>query len=180
MLNTPSEELLLAGIIGAARGLRGEVSVLVHTDRPEEVFQPGSVLTTSSDKVPELEVSRARDHNGRLLLEFVGVNSREEAEELRGLELLVEGEDEDDAWYARDLEGLVVTDVDGNELGVVSGLMPSPAHDLLLVRSEGVEVMVPFVEAIVPQVLLEEGRIIVDAPSGLFPDPSVVGEEDTE
>lgn len=170
MTNTPNTDLLLAGIIGAARGLRGEVSVEVRTDRAERVFQDGATVHTSSSANPELVVARAREHGGRLFVQFEDVTTREAAEALRGVELLVEAEPEDDAWYAADLEGLEVTDVDGKTLGVVTGLVPAPAHDLLIVRVGQTEVMVPFVEEIVPTVSVEDGRVVVDAPAGLFPD----------
>ncbi|MGO1410685.1 MAG: ribosome maturation factor RimM, partial [Microbacterium sp.] len=43
-----------------------------------------------------------------------------------------------------------------------------PSHDLLIVRSDGDEVMVPFVSAIVPEVDLAAGRVTVTPPAGLF------------
>ena len=178
MTKTHSSNLLLAGIVGAARGLRGEVSVDVRTDRAQSVFDEGAKLATSSPAHPELVVVRAREHSGRLFVQFEDVTTREDAEALRGVELLVEPESEDDAWYAAELEGLKVEDADGNILGVVSGLVAAPAHDLLIVRAGQVDVMVPFVEEIVPTISVAEGRVVVNAPSGLFPDADQVAPED--
>ena len=155
MTKSPSSDLLLAGIVGAARGLRGEVSVDVRTDRAQSVFDEGATL-----------------------VQFEDVTTREDAEALRGVELLVEPESEDDAWYAAELEGLKVEDIDGNALGVVSGLVAAPAHDLLIVRAGQVDVMVPFVEEIVPTISVAEGRVVVNAPSGLFPDADQVAPQD--
>ena len=106
MTKSPSSDLLLAGIVGAARGLRGEVSVDVRTDRAQSVFDEGATLATSSPAHPELVVVLAREHSGRLFVQFEDVTTREDAEALRGVELLVEPESEDDAWYAAELEGL--------------------------------------------------------------------------
>lgn len=170
MIVDPNEHLMIAGIVGSARGLQGEVNVQVRTDSPDVVFQVGASLSTNSELAPEVVVSSVRNHNGRVLLCFEGFTSREEVEELRGAWLLVEAHDEDDAWYEKDLIGLRVEDPHGVALGQVSGLIPSPAHDLLIVKTPGEEVLVPFVEAMVPQVLVNEGRVVVDAPEGLFPD----------
>ncbi len=164
------EDLMLAGIVGSARGLQGEVNVQVRTDSPLEVFQVGAEVETNRDDQTTLTISSVRSHNGRLLLRFEGVTSREGAEALRGAELLVPAHQEEDAWYEHELKGLHVEDVDGEQLGEVQALLSSPAHDLLVVRFEGEDVLVPFVEEIVPQVLVEEGKVVVDPPGGLFPE----------
>ena len=164
-------DLLLAAIIGSARGLRGEVSAEIRTDRPEDVFLRGHLIHTNNPAFPELEVAEARYHNGRLFLHFVGIATREEAESLRGTEILVEGESEEDAWYAHELIGLPVVDTSGAPLGEVSGILPAPAQDLLTVKTAEGEVMVPLVEELVPTVSVEEGIVVVDPPLGLFPEP---------
>lgn len=168
----PNDDLMIAGIVGSARGLQGEVNVHVRTDNPAEVFQLGALLRTNSDVAPEVVISSVRSHNERVLLCFEGFTSREEIEVLRGAHLLVEPHDEDGAWYEHDLVGLEVQDLTGATLGQISGLRPSPAHDLLVVKTAGGEVLVPFVEEIVPEVQVDQGRVVVDPPQGLFSDVS--------
>lgn len=163
------DDLLVAAVIGSARGLRGEVTVSVRTDRADTVLAPGETLTTSVDRPSTLTITRIREHAGRVLLQFLEVATREEAEALRGVELLVPPTEEDDAWYPGDLVGLEVLDLSGNRLGTVKALLAAPAHDLLVVDNEGVEVMVPFVSAIVVDVRVEQGEVLVDPPTGLFP-----------
>ncbi len=169
MADTTNPDLLVAGIVGAARGLGGETSIQVRTDRAEEVFVAGKTLATSSAEYPLLTVIAVREHNGRLLVRFEGIDSREKAEALRGAELLVEPEEEENAWYARDLEGLRAVDPQGQPLGEVTRLLPGSAHDLLVVQHRGEDVMVPFVEVIVPEVDVEGGTVTIDPPLGLFP-----------
>ena len=78
-------------------------------------------------------------------------------------------EDDEEGWYEHDLVGLTVVDPTGVVLGEVSGLVTGPAQDLLEVRlSGGGEALVPFVEAIVPEVAPDAGRVVVDAPPGLL------------
>ncbi len=175
-----SEELreLIAGVVGSPRGLKGEVFVNVHTDRPEEVFKTGSELRTENPAWPLLTVASAVPSGPRLLVRFEDVDSREDAEAIRGLELLVPAEEEDNAWYPHQLAGLEAVDEDGLKLGSVTGLMAAPAHDLLVVRSGGQDVLVPFVTQMVPVVDLEAGRVVLDPPEGLF--PSELGEEPQE
>lgn len=178
---------VLAAIIGPARGLKGEVTIDLRTDRPDEVFVPGSTLSSRDNAAPvkghippELTVIGARTHSERFMARFEEVSTREEAEALRGLELFVPATEEEDSWYAHDLIGLKAVDVEGRALGTVSGLSTGPAQDLLLVDHGGREVMVPFVEELVPTVDVEEGLVVLDPPLGLFDEEEVVEETSEE
>jgi 16S rRNA processing protein RimM len=157
--------------IGRAHGLRGEVSVEVRTDAPEERFAPGAVFRTEPAEAGPLTLTSARDHSGSLLLAFAEVPDRSAAEGLRGVRLLVEtgASDEDDAWYPDELEGLRVQRPDGELLGEVVRLDTGGAQDLLVVRTGGgQQVLVPFVRALVPTVDVPGGVVVVDPPGGLF------------
>ena len=158
--------------LGKAHGLRGEVTVQVLTDSPAERFVPGASFMTEPEFAGPLVVNTARDHNGVLLLSFEDTDDRTGAEELRGIRLLgevLETDDDEDSWYERDLVGLKVVTVDGDEVGEVTALQSRPTQDLLVLRlTDGREALVPFVSAIVPEVDVEGGRIVVDPPAGLL------------
>lgn len=169
--------LLLAGIVGAARGLKGEVFVEPRTDREDEVFAEGALVVIDPENPGEnpengdieLLVERARTHGGRLMVTFEDVTTREQAEALRGAHLLTEPAEEEDAWYAFEIEGFPVIDADGKALGTVAGIAQGAAHDLLLVKSaSGAEVMVPLVKEIVLSVSVSDKQVVLDPPLGLF------------
>ncbi len=164
--------------IGRAHGLRGDVSAEVRTDVPEQRFVPGATFETDPASAGPLTLESARDHSGVLLLRFAGVEGREDAEALRGTQLLVdlEASDEPDAWYDHELVGLRAVHVDGTELGTVARLDAGAAQDLLVVRpvAGGPLVLVPFVSALVPDVDLAGGRVVLDPPGGMFDDAAEV------
>jgi 16S rRNA processing protein RimM len=178
---------LVVARIGRPQGLRGEVSVDVRTDDPRRRFVVGAQLRTDPAGAGPLTLTSVRDQSGRTILGFDGVEDRTAAEGLRGVLLVVdsdtdaEGDDEapsasnrsePDAWYDHELVGLRAERVDGQPLGVVSRVEHLPAQDLLVVRSAvGSEVLVPFVAALVPEVDIAGGRVVVDPPGGLF-DPA--------
>lgn len=157
--------------IGKAHGLRGEVTVQVHTDVPERRFVPGAEFGTDPD-AGLFTVRSAREHNGIWLLAFEGAPDRTAAEGLRGTRLLLlddADEDEPDAWYEDDLVGLAAVDPNGQPLGEVVALHTRPLQDLIELRlADGRRPLVPFVAAIVTQVDPEGGRLVVDAPPGLL------------
>ena len=112
---------------------------------------------------------------------FDGVDDRDAAEGLLRAILWVD-EDlqaspaEDDAWFDHQLVGLDVVR-DGQVVGKVARVDHFPAQDLLIVKVRDDEVLVPFVKAIVPEVDIAAGRVIVTPPAGLFEELPDGGDE---
>ena len=170
--------------IGRAHGIRGEVSVELRTDVPDQRFHAGAELfvvdggrfreLAAAGRPTRLTVTGARDHNGTLLLTFAEIDDRTAAEAFRDVVLeadVPEDPDEPEAWYDHQLVGLRVTDPAGAPLGSVVAVEHLPAQDLLVVRRDaGGDRLVPFVQAIVPEVDVPGGRLVVDAPAGLLDD----------
>lgn len=157
--------------IGKPQGLKGEVSLDLRTDIPEERLSPGSVLETNPTNAGPLTVATSRTSSGRWYVGFSNVTDRSGAEELRGVELIAEADDadEDDAWYVHELVGLRVERPNGQVLGTVSDLLNMPAQDLLEIKQpDGVKALIPFVEEFVPEVDIEGGRVVVTPPYGLL------------
>ncbi|RTE49487.1 ribosome maturation factor RimM [Actinobaculum sp. 352] len=170
---------LTVAVIGAAHGLKGEVRLDVRTDIPERRLAPGTMLETDPAEVGPLTVERTRQYKGATYATFVECHNRTAAEQIRGVKLTVETDEdeieEDDAWYAHELVGLEVLDPEGYTLGEVIGLEPMPAQDLLVVREpDGLIARVPMAREIVTEVDLDDGCVVVDAPPGLFSDDELI------
>jgi 16S rRNA processing protein RimM len=179
---------LVVGQITRAHGIRGEVVVDIRTDEPSERFAVGSVLLTDSTgvrrlaevpagawQVPaKLTVEATRPHHGRLLVVFDGIYDRTIAEELRGVLLCVDSADvassaDPDEFSDHELVGLSAVDVAGTVLGEVTRVDHAPASDLLVLRlPDGRTALVPFVKAIVPEVDVAAGRVVLTPPEGLL------------
>ena len=163
-----ADQPVLVARIGAARGLKGEVALDVRTDHPLERFAVGERLRTDNAAQPLLTVVGTSTHAGRFYVRFAEVVTREDAEALRGAELLAEAAPEDDAWYSHELVGLTAVDQAGQRLGTVRDLLIGAAQDLLVIDTDSGEVLVPFVDEIVPEVLVAQGRVVLNPPAGLF------------
>lgn len=169
-------ELLLVGRVAKAHGISGELAVDIHTDVPDERFAPGAVLTARlrDRSVRPVTVSTARPHAGRLLVRFDEVPDRTAAETMRGAQLLVDADelppsDDPDAFYDHELEGLAIELTDGTAVGTLVEVARAPAGELLVVKKQdGTEALVPFVRAIVPEVDVKGGRVVIDPPEGLL------------
>ncbi|MCV2488957.1 ribosome maturation factor RimM [Geodermatophilus sp. YIM 151500] len=163
----------MVGRIGRPHGVRGEVTVEVRTDDPDQRFADGAVLLTEPADRGPLTVAGARWHREILLLSLDGVDSREEAEALRDTELHVPvadlpALDDPDAYYDHQLVGLRAQLPDGSPVGEVVAVRHEGADLLVVRRPERRELLVPFVAAIVPTVDLAGGVVVVDPPEGLL------------
>ncbi|MFC9290625.1 ribosome maturation factor RimM [Streptomyces sp. NPDC057052] len=167
---------LVVARIGRAHGIKGEVTVEVRTDEPELRLAPGAVLATDPAAKGPLTIETGRVHSGRLLLRFEGVTDRTAAEALRNVLLIAEVDprelpEEEDEYYDHQLMDLDVVTKDGVEVGRITEISHLPSQDLFIVeRADGSEVMIPFVEAIVVGIDLEEQRAVIDPPPGLIDD----------
>jgi 16S rRNA processing protein RimM len=153
----PPGPVLEVGRVARAHGIRGSVVVDLLTDRDERLA-PGSVLSIDDG---ELTVVAARPFGRRWLVDFEGVADRNRAEQLAGRVLRAAAIDDPDELWVHDLVGCEVVEVDGTERGRVVELQANPASDLL-VLADGALVPLTFV------VDVAAGRILVDAPAGLF------------
>ncbi|AYY15352.1 ribosome maturation factor RimM [Actinobacteria bacterium YIM 96077] len=200
--------MVTVGRVAKAHGVRGEVSVEIRTDTPDERFAAGTVLRTASprstmssrrgvrahgESAPgsppsSLTVRDSRWHQGRLLVLFEGVEGRDAAEALRGVELQVEiGDNETpedpEEFFDHQLVGLQVVTAEDAEIGEVTEVIHGPAQELLAVRPRGGgEVLVPFVSEIVTDVDVAAGKLVVSPPPGLvdLPDVETAGHGDDE
>lgn len=168
---------LRVGRLVKAHGLKGAFKLELYTDNPDGRFVPGAVFTL---QVPEsspwhgktVTVRDFRWMNSHAVIMIEGIDDRNAADELvRAILWMDDSEDvpEEDAWYDHELVGLDVIR-DGSVVGRVARLEHMPAQDLLIVKVGEKDVMVPFVSAIVPEVNVAEGRVVVTPPPGLFED----------
>jgi 16S rRNA processing protein RimM len=167
---------LVVGRVVRAHGVTGELVVEVRTDDPDTRFAPGTTLRAKPSRGgPERDyvVDSAREHSGRLLVRLDGVADRTAADSMRGTLFLVDSADlppieEPDEFYDHQLEGLQVMTTTGTPVGSVAEVLHTAAGELLSVRTEGGEVLVPFVSAIVTAVSLTDQTIEIDPPEGLL------------
>lgn len=177
---------VIIATIGKAHGLRGEVALILRTDRPEDRLERGTVFEVDAADAPsELTIAGTRTQQGRWYARFAEVTDRSGAEALRGIELTArvdadqEAEEDPDAWYPSQLVGLEVVHVNGDALGKVVDLEHYPAQDLLIVATpDRRRVMLPLVRELVPEVDLDAGVVRANPPGGLFEDSPDDADED--
>ncbi len=161
------------GAVAGAFGVRGEARIRSFCAEPEAIADYGPLVTEDGRR--QFTIRLTRPVKGGFAARLSGVETREEAEALRGTRLCVPREwlpePEEDEFYHADLIGLAVVDMEGAPLGRVLALHDFGAGDVIEIdRGGGKSVMIPFTRAVVPRVELAAGRIVADPPEGTLDD----------
>lgn len=163
---------LTIGTITSPRGVRGEVNVFPHTDRPER-FRALRSAWLGRDGAPAQPVDIIHANlggKGLVGLKLAGVDSRDQAEALRGMDILIPVAEAwplpDGDFYHYQLVGLAVYDAAGNQRGVLTRVYPGPANDCFAVTplEGGREQLIPALRSVVISVDLVAGRMVVNWP----------------
>ena len=167
------EDLVAIANIVRTRGLKGEVVADVLTDFTDR-FESLDVVTAvrESGERFELTIERFWFQNRRVILKFAGFDTVESGETLRNVEICVpetEAVDlDEDEFFDWQLAGCKVETTDGTAIGEVTELMRTGGTELLVVKGEIKEYLIPFATAICVEVDIENKLIKVDPPDGLL------------
>lgn len=153
------------GAIAGAFGVKGDVRLKSFCSTPEDIleYQP----LWSEDGSRSFKITPARNVAGGIGVRIAGVETKEQADALRGVTLWVDRNLlpslPDDEFYHADLIGLEAVDTGGTVLGRVRAVHNHGAGDIIEILGT-VALLLPFTAAIVPTVDLKAGRIVVDPP----------------
>ena len=167
----PKDGLIRVGVVGAARGLKGEVRVKSFTADPRALGDYGPLTDATGTKTFDVKVIGLQ--KGQVLVRIKGVNDRNAADALKGQALFIERdrlpEPDEDEFYFSDLIGLKAERPDGTPFGDVVAADDFGGGPFLEVatRDHG-RVLVPFTKAAVPVVDIVAGRAVIDPPEGLL------------
>lgn len=153
------------GRIAAPFGVKGWVKVQLFCEDPASLLDLDAWRVGRAEKQRDYPVEAAQDHGGGLVAKFAGIDERDAAFALRGLEISIprselpapaEGE-----YFWSDLIGLAVVNKEGVVLGKIDSLMETGAHDVMVVKGAR-EHLIPFVAQFVGEVDLAGGKLEVD------------------
>lgn len=167
-------ERIALGILRKAHGVRGEASIEPWTDSLERFHQIESVTLVAPDeaKTRETRVEAVRDHAGRALIKFAGLDSPEALREFYGWTVEIPEKDaralEEDEYFLHDLVGLTLVDAEGKNRGVVEDAYEGGGGILLSVkRADGKTYELPFAADICIAVDLAAKTMTVQLPEGI-------------
>ncbi len=159
--------MIVMGRVAAAQGILGWVAIKTYTETVGGLADyPVWWLEDEKHLWREISVEKFAVQSKGLIAKFPGCDDRTSAEKYKGLLVAVPRsslpQQAEDEYYWSDLIGLKVLNLAGESLGIVDNLMDTGANQVLCVRGEGGEVLIPFIASAIQQVSLSEKIIRVD------------------
>jgi 16S rRNA processing protein RimM len=160
-----SSALIQLGFVGAPFGVRGWVKLRSHTDPPERLLDHRSLRIGQGSDWRNYRIEASGRSGGALTVKFVGVETRDQAQALRGAPVCVLRSElpqrDDKDFYRADLIGCEVVTLEGLGLGTVRHFIETPAQVLMVVRGAQ-EHWIPAVPQHLRRVDLQARRVVVD------------------
>lgn len=161
-------DLIQVGRVAGAFGVRGEVRITSFTAQPMALVDYRTLVR--EDGSPGLTLLSGRPAKGGIVARAKEIETREQAEALRGLKLFIPRsvlpDPEEDEFYVTDLIGLAVQTAEGEALGVVKSVQDFGAGDLLEIAPAegGATWYLPFTREAVPEVRIGDGVVVAVRP----------------
>ncbi len=166
---SPEPDFFVVGRVLRAWGIRGDVKIAPFTDRPEDFKQYRSVMV--GPQRTAYQVKSFRPYQGNWLLHLVGVDSRNAAEALHGQEILIDAAQrvrQAGEFFAREVIGLKVRTIDGEELGEVVEILVTGANDVYVVKGNRGEILLPARVEVIKEIDTQAGVMTVELLPGLL------------
>ena len=167
------DQLFQIGIIAGTHGLRGDLKVRTETSGSQVLLDSDAVMLYCTDgQHLTVDVVKASVHKQMILLKLKGYDHINHVQALLGAKVMMDYDQfpalEDGDYYWHQLEGLTVVDSNLGELGILTSVLETSAHDLYVAKGSHGEVMFPAVEAFIDEIDIEHGQMKVSLPDGLI------------
>ena len=161
------QDYLLIGEITKPQGVQGELKLRPITCDPARFEGMTYAFVEEGGKYRRVNISVRRVGADAIFFRMEGVNTRNDAEEMRGTLLYIDRahavELDEDSAFICDLIGLKGVLTDGNEIGELIDVMQPGGNDVYVFNGPLGEVLVPALKSVVHEVCVEEKRIVFDA-----------------
>lgn len=154
------------GKVTSPHGIKGEIKVYPLTNVPERFYDIPYVWVFYEKDIPyKYEIENVKiTSKGMVLLKLKGIDSRNDAEKLKGLFLKVDAENalelEEDEYFITDLIGMKVYTEEGELIGTLEEVLQTGANDVYIVKAKEREVLLPAIKEVIKKVDIE-GRVMI-------------------
>ena len=167
------EDFIEIGYITKAHGIRGEVKAVLDVhDVSEYVGRKTLWIAKAPGKPEPIEVKKIHPQDKHSIMAFKDIHTRNEAEALKGYTLLIPEKDlpplEAGQFYYYEILGFTVHDEQHGELGEVADIIEGGLQDLIVMRYQNKEVLIPAVDEVLLGIDREKKQVNTKLPEGLL------------
>lgn len=155
-------------------GVKGEVKIGFTKGKENQLEELKQVVVVKNNENLVLHISSVRFHKQFALIKFKEINSINEVEEIKGLDIKIPKEKaeenlQEDEFLITDLIGLNVLNQDEEKIGTINNVGTNGASEILEIKDGNEKIhLVPFVKALVPVVNVKQGFVIINDIEGLI------------
>jgi 16S rRNA processing protein RimM len=163
-------DYVVVGKIIKAHGIKGDLKVFPYSGFPDDFDHYSEVILADEgdNQSQTYEVVTSRSHGKVAIVHLAGIDSMNDSEALRGFEVRIAKDDlpelEPGFYYWHELQGMEVITDQGESVGILSSLMATSGHSVLVIKNRGREHLVPAIKEFVVG-LDEKGKSLVISPS---------------
>ncbi len=168
----PADIYLLIGKVGKAHGLKGEISINPFSRQPDNIDHYSHLILVDEDGhlSHPLKIIKSRVARNVSIVQFEGIEDRNQAEQIRSMGVLVNKADlpelEQNEFYCNDLIGLNVQTDEGKQLGKVTNIFSNGAQEVIEIHGNGRHYMIPIIKDVITH--QDNNKIIIVPPPGLL------------
>lgn len=167
-----AEDYFRVGVIANTHGIRGEVKVFPTTEDPSRFQKMKKIILDTGEEKLTWEVASVRYFKNLVIMKFRGIDSINDVEKYKGMDLLVAREDaiplEEGEYYIADIIGARVETEDGAFFGELRDVLQTGANDVYVVDHNGREVLLPVIADCVLDRDIEKKVVTVHIMEGLL------------
>ena len=161
------------GRIVKAQGLNGQLKVSIYSGDPDELLPFQLIYLGHNADFKTFTLKSSRSQGKFAVISLAEIVDRDGAEAHAGQEVWVLKSQmpalPSDEFYWHEMVGLTVRTLLGQELGRVTSLIATRAHDVMVVTSlDQREYLIPAVQEILVSQDTEAGLLVIDPPPGLL------------
>ena len=169
--NDYDEHTWIATIVGA-HGIKGAVRARYVTSTPDYYLKEKVLFLEKSGSLSALNIKRINQSKNCWVILFREINSRDDAEVLKGYRLLLPDDQlkplESNEVFVHKIIGCRVEDQKGRILGKITDILETGANNVYEVSDGSSVFLVPDVPHVVIEMNVETKRMVIDPLPGLI------------
>ncbi|HSW69841.1 MAG TPA: ribosome maturation factor RimM [Gammaproteobacteria bacterium] len=167
MSKATDAEYIIVGKIGSTYGIQGWLKIFSFTEITTGILDYNPWYLEEDNNWKPIQIKAGREHGKTIVVQLPGYNTPEQARALTGKKIAIKRSQlpalAKDEYYWSDLEGLMVINQHGQELGKVLYLMETGSNDVLVIENHGKEYAIPYLPGkIITSIDLAKQMIHVD------------------
>jgi 16S rRNA processing protein RimM len=161
------EDFIAIGRVSKPHGVKGEIRIAYFNPENPQFFSHYQTIYLQGDERSLLpyRLLAVRPHKKFILAQLEGIQSRAEAEELRGKVVLIDPAElpplEADEYYWQDILGMQVVSETGEEVGTIKKIVPTGSNDVYVVQKGAQEFLIPATEDVIMSIDIDARTIII-------------------